>query len=313
MLRSGMKRLAGTLALASAVALGSCSGDSTDPGGTVKDYFSAVQAAVMTPSVVLSVGGLSGVRAKRERPSMNAASASAASAPTVSFHDGTPPGGGGPTASGQAESSPFVGQPFRYGISGNADFTTIYVSVAGATGYWQIDLGTATTGADLVLTLAKDPPSSTFTLQTALGSGGSAGTAVTATISPADLANTDVAVVLTWTGPSDVDLHVIDPKQQEIYWDSDPDGTPEGGKLNLDSNPACQIDNANQEIISWPKGMAPTGTYNVLVDYYDSCGQASAPWTIKVLRKGQQVTSKTGTLTGTSTAQPLSVTSFTFP
>ncbi len=310
--RSGMKRLAGTLAIASVVALGSCSGDSTSPSGTVKDYFSAVQAAVMTPSVAsLNVGGISGPRAKRQPPSMIAASVSAASAPTVSFHDGAPPGGGGPTVMGQAESSPFVGQPFRYGISGSANFTTVYISVAGVTGYWQVDLGTSSLGAELVLTLANRPPSSTFTLQTAIGSAGSAGTPLTATIAAADLSTTDVAVVLTWTGPSDVDLHVVDPKGQEVYWNAPT--TPEGGKLNLDSNPACALDNANQEIISWPTGTAPTGTYNVLIDYYDSCNQTSAPWTIKVLRKGQQLIAKNGTLTGTSTAQPVSVTSFTFP
>lgn len=308
----------GTLAAAAAMFTLGCGGDNTSPGsGTVKDYFTAVQAVVQ-PSMsaaALNRGAIGKITVKQPsktsaaRPSFNS---SAIPPITATFHTGTPPTGSGPTVDGQAESTPLFGQPFRFSVLGSGDFSTVYISVAGVDGYWQVDLGAPAADVELVLTLAANPPSAAFTLRTAVGSSGSAGNPATTNLTAVDLTNADIAVTLKWTGASDVDLHVLDPKQQEVFWQNR--STPEGGALNLDSNPGCQIDNVNQETISWPKDMALTGTYAVSVDYFSDCDQPSAPFTVTVNVKGKASQTFTGSFTGVSdNTQSDAVTTFTFP
>jgi hypothetical protein len=304
-------KLAGAVAAITVLVIG-CGGDNTEPGsGTVKDYFTAVQAVVQADAAPAANRGV----LDKARISFNhSAPALNRSVPpvTATFHTGSPPTGTGPTVNGTAESTPLVGQPLRFGIVGSGQFTSIFVSVAGSDGYWQIDLPAATTVAELVLTLGANLPSNDFAMHTAVGSGGSAGPQFTAQLSATDLADADIAVTLKWTGASDVDLHVTDPNQQEIYWNHL--STTEGGRLNLDSNAGCQIDNVNQETISWPKGKALTGNYHVVVAYFADCGQASAPYTVTVNAKGHAAQTFSGTFTGASdNTQSNSVATFAFP
>lgn len=311
-------KAAGTLAAAALAFSVGCGGDSTSPGaGTVKDYFTAVQAVVDpgTSLAALNRGTIGKITIKQHsktgaaRPSLDV---SATQSITAVFHTGTPPTGSGPSVDGEAESTPLYGQPFRFGVTGSADFSTIYVSVADVDGYWQIDLGSAARFVELVLTLAANLPSGDFSLQTAVGSSGSAGDPTTTALSAVDLADADIAITLKWTGASDVDLHVVDPNEQEIFWQDRT--TPEGGQLNLDSNPACAIDNVNQETISWPKDKALAGSYSVSVDYFADCDQESAPFTVTVNVKGQSPQTFTNEFTGPSdNSQTAAVTTFTFP
>jgi hypothetical protein len=262
-----------------------------------------------------SLGAIGKITIKQRSKTVAARSSFNSSAtPSINavFHTGTPPTGSGPTVDGEAESTPLYGQPFRFGVAGSADFSTVYISVAGVAGYWQIDLGSAARFVELVLTLAANPPSPDFSLHTAVGSSGSAGDPTTTALSAVDLADADIAVTLKWTGASDLDLHVVDPNDQEIFWQSRT--TPEGGRLNLDSNPACAIDNVNQETISWPKGKAPNGIYSVSVDYFADCGQQSAPFTVTLNVNGQSSSSLTSAFTGPSdNSQTAAITTFTFP
>jgi uncharacterized protein YfaP (DUF2135 family) len=84
----------------------------------------------------------------------------------------------------------------------------------------------------------------------------------------------DVQVTLRWEGEADLDLHVIDPSGEEIWF-----GNPQsdsGGILDVDANGACEALASPVENIYWPTGDAPTGLYSVEVVYYQSCGN-SAP------------------------------------
>lgn len=307
-----------TLAAAAIAFSMGCGGDSTSPGaGTVKDYFTAVQAVVepVASMAALNRGTIGKITIKQHSKTgatHSSFNSSAAPSITAVFHTGAPPTGSGPTVDGEAESTPLYGQPFRFGVAGSAEFSTVYISVEGVDGYWQIDLGSAARFVELVLTLAANPPSADFSLHTAVGSSGSAGDPTTTALSAVDLADADIAVTLKWTGASDVDLHVVDPNDQEIFWQNRT--TPEGGRLNLDSNPACAIDNVNQETISWPKGRAPHGSYSVSLDYFADCGQQSAPFTVTVNVNGQFRSSSTGAFTGPSdNSQTAPISTFTFP
>jgi hypothetical protein len=68
----------------------------------------------------------------------------------------------------------------------------------------------------------------------------------------------DIQVTLTWDNTSDLDLHVIDPFGEEIYWYHK--NSASGGILDYDN-----MDGYGPENVYWPKSKAPNGTYQVLV------------------------------------------------
>jgi len=72
----------------------------------------------------------------------------------------------------------------------------------------------------------------------------------------------DVKVTLTWNNLSDVDLHVIDPYEERIYWNHK--NSQSGGILDFDNRNGYGPEN-----IYWPAGKAPDGTYEVYVHFYD--------------------------------------------
>ena len=104
----------------------------------------------------------------------------------------------------------------------------------------------------------------------------------------------DVQVSVSWDAPSDVDLHVVEPSGEEIYYGNP--GSSTGGQLDVDSNAACNIDGRQIENIRWP-GSAPSGTYIVRVDYWDSCGVGRTNYLVTV-RQGSSTRTFTGSFTG---------------
>jgi hypothetical protein len=99
------------------------------------------------------------------------------------------------------------------------------------------------------------------------------GTTVSKTTYLMRVGSGDVQINLHWKIFSDLDLHVIEPDDHEIYWE---DATsPSGGQLDLDSWAQCsQGEGKGNENVFWPDGMAPKGTYRVLVDLFAPCGAA---------------------------------------
>jgi hypothetical protein len=90
----------------------------------------------------------------------------------------------------------------------------------------------------------------------------------------------DVQVTLNWpqTGV-DLDLHVIDPNGDEIYY-SNPT-SPSGGALDWDN----QNGGGTPENIFWSSGAAPKGTYTVSIVYY--AGEQPADWSVRTVVHGQ--------------------------
>jgi hypothetical protein len=84
----------------------------------------------------------------------------------------------------------------------------------------------------------------------------------------------DVQVTLRWEGEADLDLHVVDPNGELIWFGNDQSAS--GGILDVDANGACEGLAQPVENIYWPTGVAPTGEYAVSVVYYQTCGH-SAP------------------------------------
>jgi fibronectin type III domain protein len=104
----------------------------------------------------------------------------------------------------------------------------------------------------------------------------------------------DVQVSVSWDAPSDVDLHVVEPGGNELYYGNP--SSPTGGQLDVDSNAACAIDGRQIENIRWG-GQAPAGSYTVRVDYWDACNVARTNYLVTV-KNGPSTQTFPGVFTG---------------
>jgi uncharacterized protein YfaP (DUF2135 family) len=191
-------------------------------------------------------------------------------------------------------------------------FHRVFIFSPSARGHWEVLLPDGVTAEDLVLSVARTVRAGNLRLRYKLESlTPEVGPYAEQTLSVINVGTGDVQVSVAWTGASDVDLHVFDPSGEEIYYANKTAAS--GGMLDLDSNPACEIDNKNNENIVFPTGMAPSGEYRVVVDYYDDCGVPKSDWVVTVQRKDQDPVTFLGTFTGASGANlPAEVTTFTY-
>ncbi len=118
---------------------------------------------------------------------------------------------------------------------------------------------------------------------------------------PEGLGGGDIQATLQWTGGSDMDLHVIDPAGEEIYYSARTSSS--GGELDRDAIPSCDAPENNVENIFWPPGGAPSGEYSVFVYAFRTC---DAPQTVQltVQAGGQIIHQQTYTLAATGDSTP---------
>ena len=105
-----------------------------------------------------------------------------------------------------------------------------------------------------------------------------------------DLGTGDVQITLWWHNTADLDLHVIDPNGEEIYFEHP--RSESGGQLDVDANDDCEYATESPvENIYWPTGGAPKGKYSVGVHYYSECaGEGTASFTVRILVDGSSKT-----------------------
>lgn len=108
-----------------------------------------------------------------------------------------------------------------------------------------------------------------------------------------------VQATLRWTGTADMDLHVLDPNGEEIYFGAR--NSSSGGALDLDKIPACggADTGPHTENIFWEDD-APPGEYTVWVYDYSSCDVAT-DYSLQVVVGGSTVVSETGTISESAT------------
>lgn len=103
-------------------------------------------------------------------------------------------------------------------------------------------------------------------------------------------------VTLTWDQENDVDLHLIEPNGEEIYYGNST--SLNGGNLDIDSNAACGIDNINNENIFYEDDENVTieyGEYEVLVDLWSNCDvSANTGYTVRVYYGDEEITPTQG-------------------
>ncbi|MDW8052757.1 MAG: DUF2135 domain-containing protein [Armatimonadota bacterium] len=92
---------------------------------------------------------------------------------------------------------------------------------------------------------------------------------------------------LAWNNRNDLDLHVIDPAGNHIWFRQR--SSPTGGELDVDANAdRSRLTTNPVENIYWPPGGAPEGTYVVYVHHYANHGDPDpTPYTLRITMNGR--------------------------
>jgi uncharacterized protein YfaP (DUF2135 family) len=211
-----------------------------------------------------------------------------------------PASNGGPTATQTSNSTVINGGSSQVRLTAGVPFQTVYASASGsagtAAGFWELRLPAPASSATVVTSLGRSLPASGFNFVfTVVSTSGQIGPPLLIPVRVAAAGTGEVQVSASWDTPTDVDLHVVDPRGSEIFYGAR--SAASGGQLDLDSNPSCSIDNINNENIRWPNGGAPSGTYTVRLDYYSGCNVALTNYVVTVNNGGNTQTF-TGSFTG---------------
>jgi hypothetical protein len=177
-------------------------------------------------------------------------------------------------------------------VSATANFDEIIVAVDGTGCYWRLQL-TPGAAETLIISVGQGAPQ-TFNLVLGALSGGASGPHELVPVVLTQVGTGKVQVSVTWDKESDVDLHLVEPGGDEIYYGNDV--ATSGGTLDLDSNAACDIDGVKNENITYTTD-PPRGTYTVRVDYYDACTVTETKYVVTVTVAGHTSTFS-GTFTG---------------
>ncbi|HVL04008.1 MAG TPA: hypothetical protein VM386_06195, partial [Acidimicrobiales bacterium] len=113
---------------------------------------------------------------------------------------------------------------------------------------------------------------------------------------------------LTWNSDDDLDLHVIDPSGERIWYGDRTAAS--GGELDRDDNVGvCGFDSepGGVENVFWPTGTAPSGNYTVEVYSYNDCAPANADWTLQVFSGSTLLSTQSGTGGGGSSSDQFGV------
>ena len=202
------------------------------------------------------------------------------------------------------------GGSLRASLTSVTAFTRAIVSLHNHEDYYLVTLPGPAFTADLVVTLSQDAPQASLGLvYAAAPASGPFGTLLTQNINMIRVGSGDVQVSVAWDAPTDVDLHVTDPANEEIYFANTTSAS--GGELDLDSNAACTIDNINNENIVWPVGGAPTGSYSVDLVYWSACSQPQSNYTVTIFVQGQATQTFSGTLVTANANTKIPIGTFT--
>lgn len=163
-------------------------------------------------------------------------------------------------------------------------FEALIVRLAGVEGYYEIDLATAQTVVDLLISLSATAPGGTVdcVYQGRRVGDTEFGQPVVVPVQVLEVGNGELQINLTWTSDADLDLHVFEPSGEEIFYGNRMSAT--GGELDLDANVGCG--NVGVENIFWNQ-MPPVGEFRVAVNNFSECSQPSSEFVVTVTIPGQ--------------------------
>lgn len=231
----------------------------------------------------------------------------------------------GPSVTLPGSSEAITGGSSQADLVASADFHTVAIRIDGVDGYYLVSLPQMVSAAELVVTIGSALPNLDFDYYVAVaGSNGEFGPYTRTSISALSVIGGDIQVSVTWSNLADVDLHVIDPNGEEIFYANRSSSS--GGELDLDANAACATSEVFQENIGWRRNTALSGEYTVRVEYWSACGELQTDYVVTVnLRPGIPVTpitpgsavqtfsrTFTGPGTGGGAGSGTTITQFTF-
>lgn len=248
--------------------------------------------------LMLAVGCDSLTGSDDDEPAVAAIIQSAtATGASVSLESGTPgQDGSAPVASVSGNQTMIPGGGTGFTITADSPFSQVFTWVEGEDGYYRLDFGAPRETADLILAYGNELAGSQYEFGFAVGTGQGAGAAARRQMNVVSVGTGDVQVSVSWDVASDVDLYVVEPNGEEIFYGDRTSSS--GGELDLDSNAACGGQDLRNENITWEESAAPRGEYVVRVNYWDSCGVARTNWVVTVRVRGQPTRSFTGFFTG---------------
>jgi len=136
------------------------------------------------------------------------------------------------------------------------------------------------------------------------------GTEFSSRLTRAGAQSGDVRVSLIWNNRNDLDLHVINPRGEEIYYAHKTDS--HGGMLDVDMNVRGETTKPVENIF-WGPGRAPQGRYQIFVRNYGfhEINRAPTPFRVEI-KNGNQYSYFDGTVSGSGAASDAEVPAFEY-
>ncbi|MDR2096762.1 MAG: VWA domain-containing protein [Treponema sp.] len=120
----------------------------------------------------------------------------------------------------------------------------------------------------------------------------------------------DIRISLMWNNRNDLDLHVITPQGEEIFFDNTKDST--GGWLDVDRNVHGETTEPVENVF-WYEG-AVHGRYRVYVQNYDYHERNYAPTQFQIeIKSGDELNNYRGIVSGYGRASNTEVAAFEYP
>ncbi|NCA85444.1 MAG: hypothetical protein EOM83_07695 [Clostridia bacterium] len=175
----------------------------------------------------------------------------------------------------------------------------LMVGVEGVKGYYSIpssNLKSADEVYLVILLLSQEFEKDSFVILLAIQNDQNLVSArQTITVTRIEAGTGKLQISCAWDQPNDIDLHLVEPNGQEIYYGNDISNN--FGFLDVDSNAGCSIDNINNENITYgDTAIVENGNYIVRVDLYSNCDlQANTNVVVTARYNGRLITPSTGT------------------
>jgi hypothetical protein len=213
-----------------------------------------------------------------------------------------PSGSGGPALAARSDATVVNGGSLLEPLTSSRPFARLRVGVeppgasgTPAPGYVEVTLKRPADAVQLVVSVEQGLPEQSFAFwYAAVAADGTQGQPARERISVLAVGTGQVQINVSWDADSDVDLHVLDPFSDEVYFQQP--AVDSGGVLDLDSNAECQIDHKRNENITWAD--APPGPYEVRVAHWSNCGVPKTTYVVTVRVTGQPTRVYNGMLTG---------------
>ncbi len=181
-------------------------------------------------------------------------------------------------------------------VASAVPFTVVYV-LSDSNGYFQLSLSQAVQAASVVVSFTADTlAAGQRQVDVSVGDAtGNVSALQSLAVQSVEVGTGEVQVSVSWDKPTDVDLWLIEPDGEKIYYANE--NSDNGGSLDLDSNAGCGLDNVNNENITYEGVTAPSGEYVVIVDYYLACGVNTPTNYTVTIRAGGLTNTYSGQLT----------------